>query len=126
MSLLSVSAAAVRFGHTTLFERVTFLVERGDRWGIVGRNGSGKTTLMELVQGLREPDDGTIARASGLRIAVMDQYRDFGNAETVWAAAARGFSELFALEQALHRQLAAMSAAGEAVTQQMLDRRAAG
>ncbi|MEZ4377341.1 MAG: ABC-F family ATP-binding cassette domain-containing protein [Gemmatimonadales bacterium] len=122
MSLLSVSAAAVRFGHTTLFERVTFLVERGDRWGIVGRNGSGKTTLMELIQGLREPDDGTIARANGLRIAVMDQYRDFGNAETVWAAAARGFSELFALEQALDRQLAAMSAAGEAVTQQMLDR----
>jgi ATP-binding cassette subfamily F protein 3 len=122
MAILSVSNAAVRFGHTTLFDGITFTVERGDRWGIVGRNGSGKTTLMELVQGLREPDDGTVARASGLRIAVMDQYRDMGGATTVWQAAARGFADLFALERSLTGQLEAMSAAGEQVTEAMLTR----
>ncbi|MEO8479806.1 MAG: ABC-F family ATP-binding cassette domain-containing protein [Gemmatimonadota bacterium] len=122
MTLLSVSGAAVRFGHTTLFDRITFTVSRGERWGIVGRNGSGKTTLMELIQGIRDPDDGAVSRASGLRIAVMDQYRDFGGAETVWAAAARGFTDLFALEHALHDQMHAMSDAGEAVTDAMLNR----
>lgn len=122
MTLLSVSGAAVRFGHTTLFERITFTVSRGERWGIIGRNGSGKTTLMELIQGRRDPDEGAIARSPGLRIAVMDQYRDLGGAETVWAAAARGFTDLFALEHALHEQMHAMSAAGESVTEAMLNR----
>ncbi len=122
MPLLSVSAAAVRFGGVPLFEDISFQVERGERWGIVGRNGSGKTTLMDLVQGHREPDDGAIARESGLRIAVMDQYRHLGDALTVWQAAARGFADLFALEHALHEQLQAMSEAGDQVTQGMLDR----
>lgn len=122
MAILSVGDVAVRFGATTLFEGVTFLVEAGERWGVVGRNGSGKTTLMQLLEGSHEPDQGTIARAQGLRIAVMDQYRDFGEVTTVWAAAARGFAELFRLEETLQQQLHAMSAAGEAVTTEMLDR----
>ncbi|HRP08837.1 MAG TPA: ATP-binding cassette domain-containing protein, partial [Gemmatimonadales bacterium] len=90
MALLSVSDAAVRFGGVPLFERVTFQVERGERWGILGRNGSGKSTLLSLVTGERAPDTGAVARAAGMRIAVMDQYRDMGDAATVWQAAARG------------------------------------
>jgi ATP-binding cassette subfamily F protein 3 len=122
MALLSVSNAAVRFGGVPLFEGITFQVERGERWAVIGRNGSGKTTLMSLVEGRRDPDTGVIARASGLRIAVMDQYRDLGGAGTVWDAAARGFAEVFALEHRLQEQLDAMAAAGDHVTQAMLDR----
>jgi ATP-binding cassette subfamily F protein 3 len=97
-------------------------VERGERWGIIGRNGSGKTTLMDLIEGRREPDTGIVARATGMRIAVMDQYRDFGSAGTVWDAAARGFAELFAREHRLQEQLDAMTTAGDNVTEQMLAR----
>lgn len=122
MALLSVSNAAVRFGGVPLFEGVTFQVERGERWAVIGRNGSGKTTLMSLIDGQRDPDDGVVARSAGLRVAVMDQYRDLGGAGTVWDAAARGFAELFALEHRLQEQLDAMAAAGDNVTQAMLDR----
>lgn len=122
MALLSVSNAAVQFGGVPLFKGITFQVERGERWAVVGRNGSGKTTLMAVVEGHREPDDGVVARATGLRVAVMDQYRDLGGAGTVWDAAARGFAELFALEHRLQEQLDAMATAGDAVTQAMLDR----
>jgi ATP-binding cassette subfamily F protein 3 len=121
MPLVSVSDAAVRFGGVSLFEGVTFQVEPGERWGVIGRNGSGKTTLMALVEGLRDPDSGSVARSGGLRIAMMDQYRELGGAGTVWDAAARGFAEVFALEHRLQQQLEAMAAAGEHVTQRMLD-----
>jgi ATP-binding cassette subfamily F protein 3 len=121
MPILSISNAAVRFGGVPVFERVTFQVEAGERWGIVGRNGSGKTTLMGLVEGLRDPDTGEVARASGLRIAMMDQYRELGGAGTVWDAAARGFADVFALEHRLQQQVEAMTAAGEAVTERMLN-----
>ncbi len=122
MTLLSVSAAAVRFGGVPLFENVTFVVGRGERWGIVGRNGSGKTTLVDLLRGARQPDSGQVARASGLRIAMVDQYRDFGDAATVWQAAARGLAELFDLERTIERHLAEFAEAGSDVTQALLDR----
>jgi ATP-binding cassette subfamily F protein 3 len=122
MTLLSITGAAVRFGGVPLFEDVGLQVEARERWGIIGRNGCGKTTLMQLILGQRAPDSGSVARPNGLRIAVMDQYRDFGDAATVWEAAARGFADLFALEHELQVQLDEMSAAGEDVTQAMLDR----
>ncbi len=122
MTLLSVSAAAVRFGGVPVFEDVSFVVGRGERWGIVGRNGSGKTTLIDVLRGARQPDDGQVARASGLRIALVDQYRDFGEAATVWQAAARGLADLFALEQTIARHLEELAATSGDAAPALLDR----
>jgi ATP-binding cassette subfamily F protein 3 len=120
VSLLSVSGVEVRFGDRTLLKDVGFLVEKGERWGIVGRNGSGKTTIMNLITGSQEPTKGTVARSGALRIAMMDQHREFTGAETVWQAASGPFAELLALEQSLEDQGHALSAAGDNVTDAML------
>ncbi len=112
MTLVSMTGAEVRFGARTLLENVSFQVGEGERWGIVGRNGSGKTTLLNLVLGRVEPDEGTVVRKSGLRIAMMDQHREFAGAGTVWEAASGPFAELLALEQSLHDQAVALGEAG--------------
>src|SRR5580765_630998 len=104
MALISASDLSVVFGADTLFSGITFQIERGERWGVIGRNGTGKTTLMQIITGDREPTRGVVARAQGTRIAVMDQYRDLGGAVTVWDAAARGFAELLELEHSLAAQ----------------------
>ena len=122
MTLLSASSLAVIFGADTLFSDITFTVMEGDRWGIIGRNGSGKTTLMDIVTGKRAPDRGSMARISGIRVAVMDQYRDLGGEKTGWDAAALGFKELFALERDLAVQADALGTAGDALTQAQLDK----
>ena len=116
------AAVAVEFGATVLLSDVTFSVERGERWGVVGRNGSGKTTIFRLLSGESAPTRGTIARTGGIRISVLEQHRDFGAATTVWEAAAGPFAELLALEHSLAEQAHALGAAGDASTPEMLAR----
>jgi len=106
MTQIGFGGVGVDFGDTTLFSDVTFNVEPGQRWGIVGRNGSGKTTLFRLLTGELEPTRGSIARASALRVSLLEQHRDYGAATTVWEAAAGELADLLALEQSLVEQAA--------------------
>jgi ATP-binding cassette subfamily F protein 3 len=101
---LAISGVAVEFGATTLFKDITFTVAGGERWGIIGRNGTGKTTLFRLLTGEMEPTRGQIARQPAIRVSLLEQHRDFGDAVTIWEAAAGQFAELLALEQSLMEQ----------------------
>ena len=116
VTILSCSDVSVEFGATTLLSDVNFTVAAGERWGIVGRNGAGKTTLLRLIDGSLAPAGGVVTRQPCLRIAVLDQARDFGGAESVWDAAASGYGPLLALEHDLARQAERLAELGERVT----------
>jgi ABC-type nitrate/sulfonate/bicarbonate transport system ATPase subunit len=51
------------FGELRVIERLDVEAEPGEVVGIVGPSGCGKTTLLELVAGLRAPDEGTVSVA---------------------------------------------------------------
>lgn len=38
---------------------VSFAVDRGEVFGLLGPNGAGKTTTVEILEGLRDPDEGS-------------------------------------------------------------------
>jgi ABC-2 type transport system ATP-binding protein len=48
------------YGAVRAVDGVSLRVEQGEFFGILGPNGAGKTTLIEMVEGLREADSGTI------------------------------------------------------------------
>ena len=50
-----------RYGETLAVDRVSFEVRPGEFFGLLGPNGAGKTTLVEIVEGLRRADSGTIS-----------------------------------------------------------------
>lgn len=122
LTQISLSNVGVAFGATRIFQGITLTIGEGDRWAILGRNGSGKTTLFRLITGTRQPTEGTITRHPGLRMALLEQHRDFGGAETVWEAGAGEFAELLALEHSLAEQGNMLAEKGEGATPQMLAR----
>ncbi|HSO50696.1 MAG TPA: ABC transporter ATP-binding protein, partial [Acidimicrobiia bacterium] len=49
-----------RYGDFTAVRDISFSVEDGEIFGILGPNGSGKTTTVESLQGLRKIDGGSV------------------------------------------------------------------
>ncbi|MBM3906556.1 MAG: ABC-F family ATP-binding cassette domain-containing protein [Gemmatimonadetes bacterium] len=122
MTQITLSSVRVEFGATILLRDVSLTVGEGERWGIIGRNGSGKTTLFRLITGDQRPTSGAVARGGGLRLSVLDQHRDFGDAVTVWEAAAQPFAALMALEASLAEQANRLAEMGAEPDPAALDR----
>ncbi len=76
--MLNFQNVTLRRGARVLLEGVDVTIQRGERWGIVGRNGSGKSSLLALVLGLRDPhglhpDGGEVALPAGIVLAYVAQ-----------------------------------------------------
>ena len=61
------------FGPQNLFKRLSFLVNEGERVGLVGKNGTGKSTLFKMILGQESPDAGTLTTPKGYRIGTIEQ-----------------------------------------------------
>ena len=49
-----------RYGQLIAVNDVSFRIEKGEVFGLLGPNGAGKTTTIEMIEGLRKPDSGSI------------------------------------------------------------------
>ncbi|HLT17921.1 MAG TPA: ABC transporter ATP-binding protein [Thermomicrobiales bacterium] len=58
--IIRVSGLVKRYGSFTAVDNVDLEVREDEIFGILGPNGAGKTTTLEMIEGLREPDAGTI------------------------------------------------------------------
>src|SRR4026209_2830712 len=60
-AVLEVCNLQVRRGRTTILNGVSWRVERGQHWVILGANGSGKTSLLCALTGYLTPTSGEVA-----------------------------------------------------------------
>jgi ABC-2 type transport system ATP-binding protein len=61
-----------RYGDLTAVNGVDLTVYAGEIFGILGPNGAGKTTTLEMIEGLRRPDAGTI-QVAGIDVVADPQ-----------------------------------------------------
>ncbi|MFJ7910977.1 ABC transporter ATP-binding protein [Kitasatospora sp. NPDC096204] len=57
---ISADGIRQRYGDVQAVDGVSLTVEAGEFYGILGPNGAGKTTTMEILEGVRKPDEGRI------------------------------------------------------------------
>lgn len=50
----------LKYEQFTVFEDVSFNINRGEVVGIVGKNGAGKSTLLKIISGVLKPTEGTV------------------------------------------------------------------
>ena len=58
--ILQVTNLVKNFARLTAVNDVSFEIERGTCFGLLGPNGAGKTTTIELMEGIKTPDSGSI------------------------------------------------------------------
>ena len=71
-----------RFGATTLFQNISFVISEGDRIGVIGPNGSGKSTLLGILAGDIEPDSGELSLRKHTRLSYVAQVSEFAPGQT--------------------------------------------
>ncbi|OGA08620.1 MAG: ABC transporter ATP-binding protein, partial [Betaproteobacteria bacterium RIFCSPHIGHO2_12_FULL_69_13] len=86
MPLLTLADAQLSYGELPLLDRASFVMEAGERIGLIGRNGTGKSSLLGAIAGTLELDDGELRRNEGLRVALVEQEPRLPHAPTVRAS----------------------------------------
>lgn len=59
MSIIEIHNLSKSYGKTKVLDNVSFNVERGELFGLIGPDGAGKTTLFRLLTTLLTPDEGS-------------------------------------------------------------------
>ena len=106
--MLNVHNLSVSFQGEYLFEEVAFMLNGGDKVGLIGKNGAGKSTMLKLLAREIKPDSGIIATDKEVRIGFLKQDIDFVKGRTILEEAYQAFEEIKRLELQLddiHHQL---------------------
>ncbi len=69
-TVLTVQNFRKTYGKSIAVKDISFEVSRGEIFGLLGPNGAGKTTTLECLEGIRQPDGGT------LRVMKVDPSRE--------------------------------------------------
>ncbi|CEN42549.1 ABC transporter, ATP-binding protein [Capnocytophaga canis] len=106
--MLNVHDLSVSFQGEYLFEEVAFMLNAGDRVGLIGKNGAGKSTLLKLLAKEMKPDSGIIATDRDVNIGFLKQDIDFEEGRTILEEAYQAFDEIKELElrmDEIHREM---------------------
>jgi ATP-binding cassette subfamily F protein uup len=86
--LVSLDRVSIAYGHLPLLLDVGLQIEARERVSVIGRNGTGKSTLLQIISGEQPPDEGSVWRQPGLRIARLVQDVPLSTDRTVFEVVA--------------------------------------
>lgn len=94
--ILSAENLSHSYGDRVLFENISFNIEEGDKYGVIGVNGTGKSTLLRMIAN-REQGSGRLTVPGGVVMEYLPQDPPFEPEATVLEQIFKGDSPLMAL-----------------------------
>jgi len=119
--MLQVSHVSRTFGVQTVLDDVSFIVNRGDRVGLVGPNGCGKSTLLRIISGQERPDSGRVSLEPGVSVGYLAQGLDASFGDTVGQVVRSGIPGWSAARQRVDDLAARMAETGTAISADLLE-----
>ena len=92
--MISVNNLSLYFGGQDIFKDISFMVNKGDKIGLVGKNGAGKSTLLNILSKNLTPNKGNVSIPNGLIVGYLTQDLDFEDGRTVIEEAQTAFDFL--------------------------------
>jgi ATP-binding cassette, subfamily F, member 3 len=92
--MLVVNKVSKSYAIQTILQDVSFVINSGDRVGLVGPNGSGKTTLLRIITGQESPDSGRVSFQAGASVGYLAQGLDASFGATVGDVVRSGIAGL--------------------------------
>lgn len=96
MAIITVDKISLAFGHHQLLDKVSFALEKNDKYGLIGRNGAGKSSFLKVIAGAHKADDGKIHYQDGLKIVYVAQEPELNNSNTIFQEVMSGLGNLTA------------------------------
>lgn len=107
--MFSVSHVSVYFGGRYLFNDISFLIQKSDRIGLVGKNGAGKSTLLKIIAGRQAPEEGTLSKPNDFTIGYLPQEMEHQGGKSVFEETLTAFAPLLQMQEkmnALEKEIA--------------------
>ncbi|MBE3591845.1 MAG: ABC-F family ATP-binding cassette domain-containing protein [Thermoanaerobacter sp.] len=98
MAIITVSNVTKSYGIDIILQNISFIINEGDKIGVIGENGAGKSTLFNLLGGFSEVDSGTIS-ISANKIGYLQQNTVIESEKSIYEEVKTVFDEIFQLEK---------------------------
>ena len=92
--MISVDNLSLYFGAQNIFEGISFMINKGDKIGLVGKNGSGKSTLLKLLTNNLKPNEGKVSMFKDIVLGYLKQDIDFEDKYTLIEEMQKVFSNI--------------------------------
>ncbi|MBR9831934.1 ATP-binding cassette domain-containing protein [bacterium] len=92
--MVGINKITLSFADRFLFNNVSFIINKQERIGLVGKNGAGKSTMLKILAGVQIPDSGNISTPSDFSLGYLPQDMEFEEGRTVWEETATVFDKL--------------------------------
>ena len=101
--MISIEGLSVAFGGNTLFDNITYVINKKDRIALVGKNGAGKSTMLKIIAGVQAPTSGSVNMPKDLTVGYLPQQMNLSDTRTVMEEAEQAFSHIFELQSRIER-----------------------
>ena len=105
VNYLSVENISKSFGERTLFENISFGINKDQKIAFIAKNGSGKTTIMSIINGLEESDSGQVVLRKGIRMAFLSQNNNLQDELTIEESIFASDNEILKVIEAYEKAL---------------------